>query len=100
MQTISENTPVAMLTVGQLRDFLGLSEPREVKEDQQQPKQERRLLYGLSGIRNLFNVSHTTAQRYKNTFLSEAVIQQGRKIIVDKEKALKLFAEHYKENNV
>lgn len=51
----------------------------------------RRYVYGLRGIRDLFGVSHTTAQRYKNTFLAPAIAQRGRKIIVDVEKALQLF---------
>lgn len=96
MQTITENTPVAMLTAGQLRDFLGLSEPRRTQQPVQQEQQGKRLVYGLAGIQELFNVSHLTAQRYKNTFLAGAVSQQGRKIVVDAEKALQLFSEHNK----
>jgi predicted site-specific integrase-resolvase len=45
----------------------------------------------LRGIRNLFSVSHATAQRYKDGIIKDAVSQNGRKIIVDREKALELF---------
>lgn len=96
---ITDNTPVTMLTAGQLREFLGLSAPK-AESAPQQPTTGTRLVYGLAGIQRLFNVSHVTAQRYKNTFLAPAVSQQGRKIIVDAEKAIKLFSEHYKQNCV
>lgn len=51
----------------------------------------KRFVYGLRGIRDLFNVSHPTAQRYKNTFLAPAIMQRGRKIIVDVAKAIELY---------
>lgn len=100
MQTVTENTPVAMLTVGQLRDFLGLSEQRKPQQEQQPQQTGKRLVYGIAGIRQLFNVSHATAQHYKNTFLADAVSQQGRKIVVDADRALQLFSEHYKTTAV
>ena len=50
-------------------------------------------VYGIRGIEKLFNVSHVTAQNYKNTILKDACMQRGRKIIVDVEKAVKLFNE-------
>ncbi len=56
-------------------------------------------VYGLRGIRDLFGVSHDTAQRYKNTFLRPAVRQNGRKILVDRARALELF-DKYKQRNV
>lgn len=54
----------------------------------------RRYVYGLRGIRDLFNVSHTTAQRYKNTFLAPAITQRGKKIVVDADRAMELFNAH------
>lgn len=94
---ISPSTPIAMMTAGQLKDFLGLNVPsRENSKEQtegEQP-QAKRYVYGLKGIKELFHVSHVTAQRYKNTFLAPAVTQQGRKIMVDADKALQLFAEN------
>ena len=53
-------------------------------------------VYGLKGIRQLFSVSHATAQRYKDTFLKPAVKQNGRKIVVDKAKAIELFDQYNK----
>ncbi|MFV0392071.1 MAG: DUF3853 family protein [Paludibacteraceae bacterium] len=85
--TIDKNTPLAMVTIGQLTEILGLSE----KEPALEMKSERKFVYGLRGIKELFNVSTPTAQRYKDTFLKPAISQQGRKIIVDVEIALELF---------
>jgi predicted site-specific integrase-resolvase len=48
--------------------------------------------YGLRGIRDEFNVSHATAQKYKDGILKDAVMQNGRKIILDEKKARELFA--------
>lgn len=89
---ITDDTPIAMLTVGQLRNVLSdLSEPQ-----QQQSKEEaaKRYVFGIAGIKALFGVSHTTACEYKKTFLKEAVTQRGRKIVTDVDLAYKLFNEH------
>ena len=51
----------------------------------------KRYVYGLRGIRELFNVSHATAQKYKDGIIKDAVFQSGRKIVVDADKALELF---------
>ena len=48
------------------------------------------MVYG--GIREEFKVSHATAQKYKDGILKNAVMQNGRKIILDVEKARELFA--------
>lgn len=86
--SITNNTPIALLTVGQLKELLN-SEPQPDKVSIQE--NEKRLVYGLHGIRTLFNVSHATAQRYKDSIIKDAVSQNGRKIIVDVDKALELF---------
>ncbi len=49
---------------------------------------------GLQGIADLFGVSKVTAQKYKNTWLANAVKQQGKILLTDTEKALKLFSEN------
>jgi hypothetical protein len=59
--------------------------------------QPQELVYGLRGIKNLFNVSTPTAIRYKETFLKPAIMQQGRKIVVDKGKAIELFHQNQHE---
>ena len=50
-------------------------------------------MYGLDGIRGLFHCSHKQAQFYKDHVIQEAVSQNGRKIVVDADLALKLFNE-------
>lgn len=55
------------------------------------PSSGKRYVYGLKGIQELFNVSHGTAQKYKDGILKDAVFQSGRKIVVDADKALELF---------
>lgn len=84
-QTITPDTPLASLTVGQFIDYLqtAAQTPQELKP--------RRYVYGLRGIMQLFHVSNMTAQRYKKGILKDAVRQYGRKIVVDVDKALELF---------
>ena len=88
--TISKDTPLAMLTIGQLSSFLGL-DARDDEKQSPDDKSGRSYVYGLKGIQELFHVSHTTAQIYKDGILKDAVYQSGRKIVVDVEKAIKLF---------
>lgn len=90
MNKISESTPIAMITVGQLKEiFTGLNP--KVEESNQ--RVEKNYVYGIKGIQELFNVSHVTAIKYKNTIIKDAVMQQGRKIVVDGDKAMNLFKE-------
>lgn len=92
MEIISKDTPIALLTVGQLQRIFGIEERMQTLEIER-PKQ---YVYGLAGIRKLFNVSHATAQRYKDTIIKDAVMQNGRKIIVDVDKAMDLFEKYSK----
>ena len=55
------------------------------------PVSGKRYVYGIRGIQELFNVSHPTAQKYKDGIIKDAVFQSGRKIVVDVDKALELF---------
>ena len=83
---IAEETPLAMMTIGQLLEVLS-EHAKSVEAD------KHNYVYGLSGIQNLFGVSHKTAQIWKNTWLAPACMQSGRKIIVDADKAMELFKE-------
>lgn len=49
------------------------------------------VVYGLKGIMDIFQVSKSTALRYKNGFLRDAVTQNGNVIMVDTRKALICF---------
>ena len=89
---INCNTPLSFLTVGEFLKLMnGVKQPEPVAVSN-----EKKLVYGLRGIRNLFNVSHATAYRYKQTIIKDAVSQQGRKIIVDADKAIMLFRNYSK----
>lgn len=52
---------------------------------------QKRYVYGISGIANLFGCSKPTANRIKKSGkIDRAITQLGRKIIVDAELALEL----------
>jgi len=81
---ITDNTPIVMLTVGQLKGIIRQEmEQSELMLKEEKSKEVVEYVYGLRGIRNEFNVSHATAQKYKNGILKGAVMQNGRKIIID-----------------
>ena len=90
-EEITRETPLVQMTAGQLADFLKAQAPTEASaatSTPEDPGQGRRYVYGLRGIMQLFNVSNMTAQRYKNGIIKGAVTRDGRKIVVDAEKAL------------
>lgn len=93
MKEFQNSTIVASLTVGQLREFL-----RELLTNETRPveTEKKNLVYGLRGIMSLLHCSHTQAQRYKDGILKDAVMQIGRKIVVDADKALELFKKNGK----
>jgi hypothetical protein len=62
--------------------------------EEQQPARTHKYVYGLEGIRQLFGVGLNTAQKYKDGILKDAVMQHGRKIIVDVDKAMELYQQH------
>lgn len=55
-------------------------------------------VHGLQGIADLFGVTKVTAQKYKNTWLSDAVMQNGKVLITDTEIALRLFEKQSKRD--
>lgn len=87
---IVNETPIAMLTVGQLKEIIASVMPKQ--EEQPKPEATPTYIYGLAGIREMFGVSHSTAQKLKDTILAPAVKQCGRKIVVDARMAMELFA--------
>jgi hypothetical protein len=94
---ITDDTPIAMLTVGQLREVLFPKALLDLIEKQQLIDEERiprRYVHGVIGIKQLFNCSYPTAHKLKETILKPAIKQQGRVIVVDVDHAMKLFAEH------
>lgn len=54
----------------------------------------KKYAYGISGICDIFGCSKPTAQRIKRSgVIDEAIIQSGRTIVVDRQKALALVKE-------
>lgn len=84
---VDNNTPIAMLTVGQLKDVLESVDKKEIEVKDKY----KNYVYGLSGLANLFSCSIPTAARIKASGKIDAAIKQiGRKIIVDADLALDL----------
>jgi hypothetical protein len=81
------NTPLSFLTVGEFLELLkGIEKHKEV------PPQQKVYEYGLIGLANTLGCSKATAWKVKKSgLLDEAIIQRGRKIIVDKHLAIKLY---------
>lgn len=81
-------------------EFLSLLEDNEnsyPKTDENTLLQSQfpKYVYGIRGIANLLNSSIATANRLKKSGkIDAAIIQTGRTIIVDVEKALALIKEH------
>lgn len=81
MKEIDLKTPIWQLTVG---EFIEIS------------KQifEKKYEYGLKGLAKILGCSVSKASEIKSSgILDEAIIQNGNIIIIDKEKALQLFAQ-------
>lgn len=75
--------------------FLAIEEYEKRKSEEMSLVEDpNEVVYGIRGIRELFNVSHKTACQYKSTFLKDAVTQRGRKIIINVALAKKLFNEN------
>ena len=87
--TITPETRIIDLTVGQLMDLIAKAQAPVVEK---KPEQTKRLVYGISGIAQVFNCSMTTANRIKASGrIDDAITQHGRIIVVDADKALLLF---------
>jgi len=85
--SINDSTPVAMLTLGQLKMELAPIFTGSVTVQ----NNDRRYAYGLRGIATTFDCSIPTAQRIKSSgIIDDALVQTGRKIVIDVDKALEL----------
>lgn len=92
MMNYSETTPLAALTIGEFKSLLeGCLDKAANAASSGQMKTSGNYVYGLRGIQQLFGVSHKTAQDYKDGIIKDAVMQNGRKIVVDADLALELF---------
>ena len=83
MENITPQTPLCNLTV---KEFLEISKNLN---------SENMYEYGLKGLAKILGCSISKASKIKSSgILDEAIIQNGRKIIIDSEKALELFKDN------
>ncbi len=96
---MNDNTPIAAMNIGELKTLMtelleGVLLQGPSPHKPQTPS--KRYVYGIKGIEQLFGCSHATAQHYKDHVITEAVTQNGRKIVVDVELAMELFGRRKK----
>lgn len=83
------NKRIIDLTTGELLDLIAEAIAPKVVIDTTQ--ENKRYVYGLAGIAELFNCSKTTANRIKQSGkIDKAITQIGNLIIVDADKAIEL----------
>lgn len=99
MLRYDDSMPMGVMTIGDLRELITEILDSRHSVEQESHSKNRRLVYGLRGIQELFKVSHKTAQQYKDGILKPAVKQNGRKIVVDADLALELFERRKNVNN-
>ena len=81
MENITPQTPLCNLTV---KEFLEISKNLN---------SENMYEYGLKGLAKILGCSVSKASKMKSSgILDEAIIQKGNIIIIDKKKAIELFA--------
>lgn len=81
MENIIPQTPLCNLTV---KEFLEISKNLN---------SENMYEYGLKGLAKILGCSVSKASKIKSSgILDEAIIQKGNIIIIDKKKAIELFA--------
>ena len=84
---VDKETPIWQLTVG---EFIELQE-EVIRPQTVISLPEKKYVYGIAGIAELFGCSKTTANAIKQSGkIDKAVIQIGRKITVDAELAMSL----------
>lgn len=90
MVTKNLNTPIWQLTVGEFLELQALHGEGEPPQEKT-PEPANRYVYGLSGLAALFGCSKRSASNLKASGkIDKAIIQDGRKIIVDAALALEL----------
>ena len=83
------NKPIMTMTGREFLELFGkaINTPAKVKDFSQ-----TECVFGLDGLASLIGCKKTKAQQVKNSgILDDAIIQNGRKLIIDKNKALELL---------
>lgn len=84
---ITNDTPLALLSVGQFKNLLNLAEKPEPSKIKDFAPDDKEYIYGLSGLAKLLNCSKPTAQILKNSG-KISFMQSGRKLIFNKSQVL------------
>ncbi len=89
--TYDNNKRVVDLTLGEVLDAIEARVKQTMSGQVRRDEVDRRMVYGLKGIQQLFNCSKTTASRIKQSGRIDAAISQiGDMIVIDADKALEL----------
>lgn len=79
------------MTAGEFAEVL-YSVMKKLSNNEEEKVTNKRLVYGIAGIAQLFNCSMTTANRIKASGkIDKAISQTGRMITVDADLALQLM---------
>lgn len=88
----SIDTPIWQLSVRELIEILDNNSTLLKNPIEENRKDAPNYVYGIAGLARLLGCSKGHASKLKAEGLfDEAIIQNGRKIIIDSEKALELF---------
>lgn len=86
--------PLFQLTAREFLDLQANHVNEKITPKKQESSNTKKYVYGIRGIAKLLHCSISTANRIKKSGkINEAIIQNGRLIIVDAELALKLIKE-------
>jgi len=91
--SVSADTPISQLTVGELIDVLT---SHGIASSTQKPKATaKRYVYGIAGLAGLLNCSHPTAHRLKASG-KIPFTQAGRKLVFDEQAVLSALSKSKK----
>ena len=95
MMEIDRNRHLFELTVGEYIDMMeSILNTADKKEEYGEDSDKPKLEYGIAGIARIFNCSISTANRIKASGkIDKAILQRGRLIVIDVNKAIELFGE-------
>lgn len=84
-------TPLWQMTGAEFLELQKMALKGQAVEESKVEHTQKRYVYGLRGIKELFGVSHATAQKLKDGVLKPAVKQHCRTIVIDADLAMELF---------
>ncbi len=86
MSNLDPNTPLFKLTLQELKTEL----MEEIQKQFLSPKNKYE--YGIKGLAKILGCSRSTANKIKKSgVIDEAIFQNGKLIVIDREKALQLL---------